>query len=50
MQFKRCVICGLNLPSNYLVPIFVRHQSKVVRVLICKNCKAKKEAEAKRRQ
>jgi len=49
MQFGQCAICNLNLPTNYLNSILVKHQGRIIKVLICNNCKAKKEAEAKRR-
>jgi len=47
MQFKRCVVCGLNLPLNIMQPIQVKHQGKLIVVGICDNCRERKEKEAK---
>jgi hypothetical protein len=50
MQFAECPICHLNLPRNILVPIIVKHQGKIMTVLICERCKKNKEEESTRRK
>lgn len=47
MDYAQCPICNLSLPITILVPIKVKHQGRIITVLICENCKHKKEAEAK---
>jgi hypothetical protein len=49
-EFKRCAVCGLNLPLSVMRPIQIRHQGKLMVVGICDRCREIKEAEAKRRQ
>lgn len=49
MQFKRCVVCGLDLPLSVMSPIQVKHQGKIIVVGICDTCKKRKEQEAKER-
>lgn len=48
-QFKRCCVCGLELPMSVLTPIQIRHEGRIITVPICLRCKELKEAEAKRR-
>jgi hypothetical protein len=43
MQFKRCCVCGLNLPLSVMQPIQIKHQGKIITVGICNICKKKKE-------
>ena len=47
MQYKKCVICGLELPITVLVPVQVRHQGQIRVVPVCEVCKKRKEAEVK---
>ena len=47
MQFKRCCVCGLELPISVMRPIQVRYQGRIITVGICDSCREKKEAEAK---
>lgn len=50
MEYYHCPICGLSLPITVLVPVGVRTPEGIKRVLICINCKAKKQAEAKQNE
>jgi hypothetical protein len=47
MQFKRCCVCGLNLPLSVMRPIQVKHNGKLIVVGICDRCREIKEQEAK---
>ena len=48
MQFKRCCVCGLNLPLNVMQPIQIRDNSgRIITVGICNHCKEIKEKEVK---
>jgi len=47
MEFKRCCVCGLELPIRVMRPVQVRHQGRLIVVGICDRCREIKEAEAK---
>jgi len=47
MQFKRCCVCGLNLPISIMRPIQVKHNEKMIVVGICDNCRERKEKKVK---
>jgi len=46
-QFKKCAVCGLNLPVSVMRLIQIRHEGRIIVVGICDVCRIKKEQEAK---
>jgi C4-type Zn-finger protein len=46
-MFKKCAVCGLLLPITVMSPIQVRHQGRIITVVICNPCKQRKESESK---
>jgi len=39
MQFAKCIRCKIHLPIHRMIPVFIIHQNKKMRVLICERCK-----------
>ena len=50
MQFKKCCVCGLELPLSVLTPIKLKYQGKIIIVPICDNCKEHKQQEAREKK